>query len=70
MAVETKGTTDKKNIASILAVLGIIILIIGLAIVLIKDMPFRGSGLGTVSIIVGIVLLVIGGYMLYASPKA
>ncbi len=62
MAITDK-TANKKNIAIILAVLGIIFMIIGLVIV-------RGSGWGIVSIISGLVLLVIGGYMLYAKPKA
>ncbi len=62
MAITGK-TANKKNIAIVLAVLGIIFMIIGLVIV-------RGSGWGIVSIISGLVLLVIGGYMLYAKPKA
>lgn len=59
----TDKTANKKKIATILAVIGIIIVIIGLAIV-------RGSGWGIVSIISGLVLLVISGYMLYAKSKA
>jgi uncharacterized membrane protein len=56
-------TTDKRNIATILAVLGIIFVIIGAGIAIIHN-PLRGSGIGTLSIVVGIVLLVIGIYML------
>ncbi len=62
MAVTDK-TANKKIIAITLAVIGIIFVIIGFVIV-------RGSGWGIVSIISGLVLLVIGGYMLYAKPKA
>ncbi len=62
MAVKDK-TANKKNIAIILAVIGIIFVIIGLAIV-------REPGLEIVSIISGLVLLVISGYLLYAKPKA
>ncbi|WP_128859983.1 hypothetical protein [Methanocella paludicola] len=62
MAVTDK-TANKKNIAIILAVLGIILMSIGLVIV-------RGSGWGIVSIISGLVLLVFGGYLIYAKPKA
>ncbi len=62
MAVKDK-TANKKNIAIILAVIGIIFVIIGLAIV-------REPGLEIVSIISGLVLLVISGYLLYAKPIA
>ncbi len=62
MAVTDK-TANKKNIGIILAVIGIIFVIIGLAIL-------RGSVFGLVSILSGLVLLVIGGYMLYTKPKA
>jgi uncharacterized membrane protein len=62
MAVTDK-TADKRNIATILAVLGIIFVIIGAGIAIIHN-PLRGSGLGTLSIVVGLVLLVIGIYML------
>jgi hypothetical protein len=47
--------------ATILAILGIIVLIIGKAIINISGMPFRGSGLGTLMAIAGVVLLVIAG---------
>ncbi len=62
MAVTDK-TTDKSNIATILSVLGVIFVIIGLGIAIIHN-PLRGSGLGTLSIVAGIVLLVIGIYLL------
>jgi hypothetical protein len=47
--------------ATILAILGIIILIIGEAIINISGMPFRGSGLGTLLSIAGVIMLVIAG---------
>ena len=62
MAVTDK-TTDKRNIATILAVLGIIFVIIGTGIATIHN-PLRGSGLGTLCFVAGIVLLVIGVYMI------
>jgi uncharacterized membrane protein len=68
MAVSDK-TTDKNNIAVILAVIGIVLVIIGLAIVNIKGMPFRGSGMGTLSTAAGIVLLVVGGYLFVTKRK-
>jgi hypothetical protein len=61
MAVPDK-TTDKKNIAIILAVLGVILVIIGATI---HD-PLRGSGMGTLSFIAGLVLLVISVYLMVA----
>jgi Flp pilus assembly protein TadB len=63
-------TAGKSNMhATILAVLGIIVLIIGVAIVAIKHMPFRGSGLGTVLIVIGFVLLLIGIIRFAYKPK-
>jgi len=62
MAVTDK-TTDKRNIASILAVLGIIFVIIGLGIAIIHT-PLSGSGLTPISIMLGILLLVTGVNML------
>ena len=62
MAVTDK-TADKKNIATILAVIGIVLVIIGAGIAIIHN-PLRGSGLGTLSIVAGIVLVVIGVYTL------
>ena len=60
----TDKTTDKRKTATSLAVLGIILFIIGEGIANIHN-PLRGSGLGTISILAGIVLLAIGLYMLF-----
>jgi len=49
----------------LLTFIGIVALIIGVAIVAIKHMPFRGSGLGTILILIGVVLLLIGGLRLF-----
>lgn len=62
MAITDK-TSDKRNIATILSAIGIVLVIIGAGIAIIHN-PLRGSGLGTLSIVVGIVLLVVGVYML------
>jgi uncharacterized membrane protein len=62
MAVTDK-TTDKNNIATILAVVGVVLVIIGVGIATIHN-PLRGSGLGTLSFVAGIVLLIVGIYML------
>jgi len=43
----------------ILGVLGIIVLVVGIAIVAIPSAPMRGSGLGTLAIVAGLVLLFI-----------
>jgi len=45
--------------AMILGVLGIIVLVVGIAIVAIPSAPMRGSGLGTLAIVAGLVLLFI-----------
>jgi Flp pilus assembly protein TadB len=56
---EKPKTTDHRNMhAIILGVLGIILLIAGVAIATIHS-HLRGSGLGTLCIVVGVVLLII-----------
>jgi hypothetical protein len=57
-----ENTVKTKNFnmhATILAILGIIVVILGEAIINISGMPFRGSGLGTLLSIAGVILLVI-----------
>jgi len=58
MTEEGKPKDNKKMHATILGVLGIIFVIIGAGIAIIHN-PLRGSGLGTISIVIGIVLLII-----------
>jgi hypothetical protein len=56
MAEKIHETKNKR--ATILGVLGIIFVIIGGAIAIIHN-PLRGSGLGTIFLVTGVVLLVI-----------
>ncbi len=56
---EEKTANSRNMHATILAVLGIILVIVGAAIVYIPGAPMRGSGAGTASIVLGVVLLVI-----------
>lgn len=57
---EKEKVTGSRNIhATILAVLGIILVIIGEAIINIPGAPMRGSGLGTLSVVAGVILLII-----------
>jgi uncharacterized membrane protein len=51
------------------AVIGIIVLVVGAAIVTVRGAPFRGSGLGTVLLVVGIVLLLVAGWRYTRSSK-
>jgi uncharacterized membrane protein YidH (DUF202 family) len=51
------------------AVIGIIVFIVGAVIVGVKGAPFRGSGLGTVLLVVGIVLLLVAGWRYTRSSK-
>jgi uncharacterized membrane protein YtjA (UPF0391 family) len=53
---EKKHRLNKR--ATILGVLGVILLIVGICIIEIHN-PLRGSGLGTICFVTGIVLLVI-----------
>jgi uncharacterized membrane protein len=54
-----KTTGNRNTHAMILGVIGIILLILGILIVTVHGAPLRGSGVGTIAIIAGIVLLVI-----------
>ncbi|VVB61330.1 Uncharacterised protein [uncultured archaeon] len=59
--MDEKGQTkDSRNMhAIILAVLGIILVIIGEAIINIPHAPMRGSGLGPILFVTGVILLII-----------
>jgi hypothetical protein len=58
--VEKASTVNSRNMhAIILSVIGIILLIAGAAIITIPGAPMRGSGIGTLSVLAGVVLLVI-----------
>ena len=63
---EKEKTTNNRNMhAIILGVLGIILLIVGVAIATIHGTGLRGSGLGTLAIVAGVVLLVIAALRLF-----
>ena len=51
------------------AVIGIIVLVVGVAIVTIRGAPFRGSGLGTLLAVIGVVLLLVAGWRYTRSSK-
>jgi hypothetical protein len=59
--MDEKGQTksSRNTHAIILAVLGIILVIIGEAIINIPGAPMRGSGIGTLSTVAGVILLII-----------
>jgi uncharacterized membrane protein len=59
--MDDKGnTTGNRNThAIILTVIGIILLILGILIVTVHGAPLRGSGAGTILIIIGVVMLII-----------
>jgi uncharacterized membrane protein len=58
--MDDKGKTigNPNTHATILLVMGIILFILGILIVSIHGAPLRGSGVGTIAIIAGIVLLI------------
>jgi len=62
MNTEVFNMAEKKHglnkHATILGVLGVILIIIGICIIVIHN-PLRGSGLGTACIAIGVVLLII-----------
>jgi predicted membrane channel-forming protein YqfA (hemolysin III family) len=67
MGEETKpkASSNRNMHAMILAVLGVIVLIAGVAIATVKGTHLRGSGLGTLAIVIGVVLLLIGALRFY-----
>lgn len=68
---EKVKTTDNRNMhAIILSVLGIILVIVGAAIITIHGAPMRGSGIGTLSVLAGVVLLVIAFLRFYYKRPA
>jgi len=68
--MDDKGkTTSNPNMhATILLVIGIILFILGILIVSVHGAPLRGSGVGTIAIIAGIVLLIIA-YLRFRSKR-
>jgi hypothetical protein len=58
MSEEGQNTGSRNMHAILLGVIGLILVIAGVAIATIHN-PLRGSGLGTLSLVAGVVLLVI-----------
>ena len=68
---EPEKTTNNRNMhAIVLAVIGIILFILGILIVSIHGAPLRGSGAGTILIIIGVVMLFIAALRAFYKPAA
>jgi hypothetical protein len=65
MGEQAKTNGSRNMHAIILSVLGIILVIVGLAIITIHGAPLRGSGFGTIFTILGFLLLVIAFLRFY-----
>jgi uncharacterized membrane protein len=59
MGEQGKTNSSRNMHAIVLGVLGIVLLIVGLAIITIRGAPLRGSGFGTIATVLGFLLLVI-----------
>jgi hypothetical protein len=59
MGEKAQTTNNNKMHATLLAVIGIILVLVGAAIITIPGAPMRGSGIGTISVLLGVVLLFI-----------
>jgi hypothetical protein len=58
---ETGQLANKNKMPAILlGLIGIILLLVGAAIITIPGAPGRGSGVGTISIVIGLVFMVLG----------
>jgi len=68
MGEQGKGT-NRNLYAIILWIVGIIALIAGILVATVKGTHLRGSGLGTILIVIGVVLLIVGFLRYYYKPK-
>jgi len=59
MGEQVKTTGNRNMHAILLCVIGIVLVVVGETIINVRGMPFRGSGLGTLAVIAGVVLLFI-----------
>jgi hypothetical protein len=65
MGEQVKTTSNRNMHAIILTIFGIILVIVGLAIITIHGAPLRGSGFGTIFTVLGFLLLVIAFLRFY-----
>jgi len=68
MGEQAKGN-NRNLYAIILWIVGIIALIAGILVATVKGTHLRGSGLGTILIVIGVVLLIVGFLRYYYKPK-
>ena len=59
MGDKEQNTTKSNTHAIVLAVIGVILLVLGILIVSVHGAPLRGSDVGAIAVIAGIILLVI-----------
>ena len=59
MGEATKTASGMSMHAMLLAIIGVFLAIVGVAIIAIPHMPLRGSGAGTLLTIAGVIVLVI-----------
>jgi hypothetical protein len=59
MVVQTPPSNSRNMHAIILGVLGIIIVLVGTYIITVHGAPLRGSGAGTLLVVLGVIMLVI-----------
>jgi uncharacterized membrane protein HdeD (DUF308 family) len=64
---KTLGMTNMH--ATILAILGIILAIVGAYIIYTPGAPMRGSGIGTALLVAGVILLIIAFLRFFYKPK-
>jgi hypothetical protein len=65
MSDKVKTMGNRNMHAIILSVIGIILVIVGAAIITIPGAPMRGSGIGTLSVLAGVALLAIAVLRFY-----
>jgi uncharacterized membrane protein len=59
-----------KTSAILVGLIGIILVILGVLEFVVRHFPGRGSGIGTVMLIIGLVLLVVAFWRMSAKPPA
>jgi hypothetical protein len=69
MSQPAKPAGNANMYATILSILGIILAIVGAYIIYVPGAPMRGSGIGTIFLVLGVILLIITFLRFFYKPK-